>query len=55
MDWFLGWIEVWGNLSRRGTHVNSPKIGSRGTVFIHWRNVGFYADLRRELVKGTLF
>jgi hypothetical protein len=39
----------WGNLSRRGVHVNTPEIGSRGDVLCFWGNIGFYADLRRGL------
>jgi hypothetical protein len=43
----LGFV-IWGKLQRRGTHVNTLKIGSRGELLCFWRNLGFYAVLRRE-------
>jgi hypothetical protein len=54
--WIGIWVfKVWGNLSRKGTHVKLPKIGSRGTVFIHWGNLRFCAELRREWCWEVLF
>jgi hypothetical protein len=47
----FGDLEFLGELQRRGAHVNSPEIGSRGGVFCCWGNLGFCADLRRECVR----
>jgi hypothetical protein len=41
-------------IQRRGTHVNTPKIGSRVGLFLHRGNIGFYAELRREFYWGNL-
>jgi hypothetical protein len=38
-------FEDLGQVQRRGTHVNTPKIGSRGAVFCLEEISGFYADL----------
>jgi hypothetical protein len=47
-------IRFWGNLSRRGTDVNTPKRGSRGEVKCFGGIWGPHADLRRELWWGNL-
>jgi hypothetical protein len=47
------WI-FWGKIQRRGTHVNSPKIGSRGEEKCFGGIQRFYAELRRELFGGNL-
>jgi hypothetical protein len=47
-------LDFWGNLSRRGTHVNTPKIGSRGAEKCLGEFYGVYADLRREFGWGNL-
>jgi hypothetical protein len=39
---------IWGNFSRRGTHVNTPKIGSRVGEIVFGGISEIYADLRRE-------
>jgi hypothetical protein len=44
----FGDLEFWGELQRRGAHVKTLEIGSRGDVFCFWGNIGFYAELRRE-------
>jgi hypothetical protein len=51
--WGVGFLEE--ELQRRGAYVKPLEIGSRGTVFIHRRNLRFHADLRRELCWGVLF
>jgi hypothetical protein len=52
-NWIEFWeLEFWGKLQRRGVHVNIPEIGSRGGQKCFWGNLGFYAELRRELVVG---
>jgi hypothetical protein len=47
-------LNFWGNLWRRGTHVNIPKIGSRGAEKCLGEFYGVYADLRREFGWGNL-
>jgi hypothetical protein len=39
---------IWGNFSRRGTHVNIPEIGSRAGEIVFGGISEIYADLRRE-------
>jgi hypothetical protein len=39
-NWIFGGRIFWGNLSRRGVHVNTPEIGSRGGVLCFWGNIG---------------
>jgi hypothetical protein len=46
----FGGLEFFGKLQRRGAHVSRLEIGSRDRIKCFWRNVGIYADLRRELV-----
>jgi hypothetical protein len=41
------WI-FWGNFWRRGTHVNTPKIGSRAAGKCFGGILENHADLRRE-------
>jgi hypothetical protein len=43
-----GNLEFWGKVQRRGTHVNTLKIGSRGVCLCFGGILGSYADLRRE-------
>jgi hypothetical protein len=38
---------------RRGVHVNTPEIGSRGDVFVFGGILEFYAELRRKLFWGN--
>jgi hypothetical protein len=45
----LGCWFFWGNLSRRGTHVNIPKIGSRAGEKCFGGILGIHAVLRREI------
>jgi hypothetical protein len=40
-------------VQRRGVHVNTLKIGSRGDAFCIGGILGFYADLRRESDRGN--
>jgi hypothetical protein len=40
-------------VQRRGVHVNTLKIGSRGDAFCFGGILGFYADLRRESFRGN--
>jgi hypothetical protein len=47
-------LGFWGNISRRGTHVNTLEIGSRGGNLCFGGIMGFRADLRRELDGGEL-
>jgi hypothetical protein len=49
---FGDWI-FWRNFWRRGTHVNIPKIGSRGEGKCLGEFWGVYADLRREFKWGN--
>jgi hypothetical protein len=50
---FLG-IGFFGTqVQRRGVHVNIPKIGSRVGAFCFGENLGFCAELRRELRGGN--
>jgi hypothetical protein len=49
--WVFGF---WAGLQRRGAHVKTPKIGSRGAIFCFGGILGFYADLRREYYGGNL-
>jgi hypothetical protein len=44
----------WGQVQRRGVHVNTPEIGSRVGVFCSGGIWGFYAVLRREYCWGNL-
>jgi hypothetical protein len=44
----------WRKIQRRGTHVSTPKIGSRDGVFVFGGILEFHADLRREIVWGNL-
>jgi hypothetical protein len=49
-------LRVWifgGIIQRRGTHVSTPELGSRGDVFVFGGILGSYADLRREYVWGN--
>jgi hypothetical protein len=49
------WVLVfWRNFWRRGVHVNTPKIGSRGVEKCLGEFRGFYAELRREIDWGNL-
>jgi hypothetical protein len=41
-------------IQRRGADVNTPEIGSRGRVCCFGGILGFYAELRRELIWGIL-
>jgi hypothetical protein len=50
MDRIFG-RNFWGAVQRRGTHVNTPKIGSRVGEFCFGEIWGFYAELRRELFR----
>jgi hypothetical protein len=59
--WSFGriWIEFlfgifWGNFWRRGTHVNTPKNGSRGEGKCLGEFWEFHADLRRKCFWGNL-
>jgi hypothetical protein len=45
----LGCWFFWGNVRRRGAHVNIPKIGSRVGQLCFGGILGFYAELRREI------
>jgi hypothetical protein len=47
------WI-FWRNRQRRGVHVRTLKIGSRGAVFCFGGIWEFHAELRRECVWGNL-
>jgi hypothetical protein len=47
-------LRFWRNFSRRGTHVNTLKLGSRGDKKCFGGIQRFYADLRRELEWGNL-
>jgi hypothetical protein len=49
-----GNLEFWGKLQRRGTHVNTLKIGSRGDAFCIGGIQRFYAELRREWGWGDI-
>jgi hypothetical protein len=54
--WIEFWnLEFWRNFSRRGTHVNPLKIGSRVVHLLHWRNLRICAELRRDWGGGVLF
>jgi hypothetical protein len=44
----------WRKFQRRGTHVNTPELGSRGGDFCLGGILRFYAELRRELFRGNL-
>jgi hypothetical protein len=44
----------WGNVRRRGTHVNVPKIGSRDGDYCFGGIWGIHAELRREFIWGNL-
>jgi hypothetical protein len=46
------WI-FWGNVRRRGTDVNIPKIGSRVGQLCFGGIQRFYAELRREINWGN--
>jgi hypothetical protein len=50
----FGFWKFWGNFWRRGAHVNTPKIGSRGEENCLGEFGGVYAVLRREFVEGEL-
>jgi hypothetical protein len=39
---------------RRGVHVSTPEIGSRGELFCFGGILDSHADLRREIVWGNL-
>jgi hypothetical protein len=43
-----------GRVQRRGTHVNTPEIGSRGEEIVFGGIWGIHADLRRDLKWGNL-
>jgi hypothetical protein len=47
-DW-----DFWGNFWRRGVHVNTPKIGSRGGRNCLGEFLEIYAVLRRECFWGN--
>jgi hypothetical protein len=51
---FLSELIFWRNFWRRGTHVNTPKNGSRGDKKCLGEFWGVYAELRRESVWGNL-
>jgi hypothetical protein len=51
---FLGILGIWGKVQRRGTHVNPPKIGSRGAGNCLGEFLGIHADLRRDFGWGNL-
>jgi hypothetical protein len=46
-------LGFWGNVRRRGTHVSTLKIGSRGEVKCFGGILAFCAELRRELEWGN--
>jgi hypothetical protein len=48
----LGFLGFGGTVQRRGVHVKTPEIGSRDAQRCFWGNLGFYAELRRELIWG---
>jgi hypothetical protein len=48
----FGVWNFWGNFWRRGTHVNTPEIGSRGGGKCLGEFWGVYAVLRREFWGG---
>jgi hypothetical protein len=53
------WKEFWdfgflGELQRRGVHVSTPEIGSRGEEKCSGGTWGFHAELRRESCWGNL-
>jgi hypothetical protein len=53
--WKLFWsFGFWGKVRRRGTDVNTPKIGSRGGKCCFGGILRFHADLRRECFWGNL-
>jgi hypothetical protein len=45
-------LDFGGTVQRRGVHVKTPEIGSRDAQKCFWGNLGFYAELRRELFWG---
>jgi hypothetical protein len=47
-----GWV-FWRKIQRRGTHVSTPKKGSRGDAFCIGGILGFYAVLRRDFKRGN--
>jgi hypothetical protein len=49
--WRFGFL---GRVQRRGVHVNTLKIGSRGEENLFGGILDFYADLRRELFRRNL-
>jgi hypothetical protein len=49
----LGWIFE-RPVQRRGARVNTPKTGSRVGEFCFGGILGFYAELRREIIWGKL-
>jgi hypothetical protein len=46
-------LVFWGNFWRRGAHVNTLEIGSRGGEKCLGEFRGVYADLRRDFVWGN--
>jgi hypothetical protein len=50
----FGKLEFLGPGQRRGAHVNTPKIGSRGVLLCFGGISGFCAELRREIIWGNL-
>jgi hypothetical protein len=50
----FGFGIFWRQVQRRGTHVNTPKKGSRGDAFCFGGILGFHAELRREINWGNL-
>jgi hypothetical protein len=52
LEWFLG-LEIWDPVQRRGTHVNTPKIGSRVGVYCSGGILRFCAELRRKTFWGN--
>jgi hypothetical protein len=53
LDWNF-WLEFSKAVQRRGVHVNTPKNGSRVGEFCFGGILGFYAELRREIIWGKL-
>jgi hypothetical protein len=47
-------LGFWRNVRRRGVHVSTLKLGSRGDVLCFGGILGCHADLRRELKGGNL-
>jgi hypothetical protein len=49
------WLRIFGGrVQRRGAHVNTPEIGSRGEEICFGGILGFHAVLRRKFIWGNL-